>query len=412
MTIAPPEPQTAGTRVAQGGGIRFVENPDTGVREVEARICCYGVGPDTYGSTWRQGWAGDSIREAQATGRPIPVVFGHDERNLANIVGSVAGFDDRPDGLYVRMRMANFDEVPSARVAYSLIRDGHLPGWSYKFADAKFEPDPQHRGVIQYTRGRLVHVSPVIDPSVPGTATVGVRSETSKEDEMDLDALSSTISAAVRDGIAEGLRSAGVGQQQADEPPPSPQDLALSIAGALTAACAMFDARSADLDGFGDLGAVLTAGAVAADELCDALGVDATQVRSAAEHAATAAVGESGQREHVGFQRLEHVLAAKGAADPAALAAYIGRKKYGRAGMAALAEKGRLKKSTHRDTGDGDDEIETALQALGIAQSELDEALQADVADMGGVPEQRSADEPVDDLAEELARAQAILARR
>lgn len=39
------------------------------------------------------------------------------------------------------------------------------------------------------------------------------------------------------------------------------------------------------------------------------------------------------------FKTLEAQLAAKGAADPAALAAYIGRKKYGPAKFSALAHK-------------------------------------------------------------------------
>lgn len=41
------------------------------------------------------------------------------------------------------------------------------------------------------------------------------------------------------------------------------------------------------------------------------------------------------------FNALKAKLAAKGASDPAALAAYIGRKKYGKAGFAALAAKGK-----------------------------------------------------------------------
>jgi hypothetical protein len=44
------------------------------------------------------------------------------------------------------------------------------------------------------------------------------------------------------------------------------------------------------------------------------------------------------------FSRLSDQLAAKGTADPDALAAYIGRHKYGRAGMAALSAAGRAKK--------------------------------------------------------------------
>lgn len=47
---------------------------------------------------------------------------------------------------------------------------------------------------------------------------------------------------------------------------------------------------------------------------------------------------------HLGFAKVEAEVAAKGATDPAALAAYIGRKKYGRAGMAALAAKAKVKR--------------------------------------------------------------------
>lgn len=43
------------------------------------------------------------------------------------------------------------------------------------------------------------------------------------------------------------------------------------------------------------------------------------------------------------FARLEAELAAKGATDPAALAAHIGRRKYGRTGFAALVAAGRAR---------------------------------------------------------------------
>jgi hypothetical protein len=46
--------------------------------------------------------------------------------------------------------------------------------------------------------------------------------------------------------------------------------------------------------------------------------------------------------EHEGFQKLENSLAhRKGVSDPKALAAAIGRKKYGAAGMARMAAAGR-----------------------------------------------------------------------
>jgi hypothetical protein len=58
---------------------------------------------------------------------------------------------------------------------------------------------------------------------------------------------------------------------------------------------------------------------------------------------AARAAGLAKKAGHVGFKAVEAEVAAKGAADPAALAAYIGRKKYGAAGMAALSAAGRAK---------------------------------------------------------------------
>ena len=214
MTTTTVEPEC---RVVLGGDIRAVENGDQ--REVEARICSYGVGPDTYQTTWKPGWALDGLRESLAAGVPVPMVFGHDEKNLANVVGSVAGYEDRPEGLYVRMRMANFDEVPAARTAYSLIRDGHIRGWSYKFRDGQTQPDPQHRGALQFTKAKMVHVSPVVDPSIPGTATVGVRTADEEEGAgttfageirvpivPDLSGFQAALVDGIRASVIEGLR--------------------------------------------------------------------------------------------------------------------------------------------------------------------------------------------------------------
>lgn len=284
-TIAPPDPRTltSGVRVAADSEVRTIELED-GVREVEAKICSYGVGPDTYRTTWAPGWAVEGLRETLGDGRadgttgtPVTMVYGHDERDLNNVVGSVAGYTDKPDGLYVRLRMANFDEVPSARIAYSLLRDGHLRGWSYKYRDADLRPDPAHRGALQFVRARLVHVSPVTDPSIPGTATVGVRSDMSEEDAMNqaildaLTALPDSIRTATAEGVAEGLRTAGVA---APEEASSPETLALAVATALSAC------RAADVPEEQRL-ALIEAAGVANEELCEALGVPTEQVRAA-----------------------------------------------------------------------------------------------------------------------------------
>jgi phage head maturation protease len=278
-------PATEGTRVVGIGDVRFVDLPDTGVREVEARICSYGVGPDTYQTTWAPGWAEEGIREALASGTPIPMVFGHDERNIANVVGSLVGHRDQADGLYARMRMANFDEVPSARACHSLLRDRHIAGWSYKFRDGQTVSDPNHRGALMFTKARLVHVSPVIDPSVPGTTTTSVRS--TDGDGSEPSALDVTL-AAIRSAL-EGRRDvtltilsdgtvttdAGTDDTGSESDGSSVNEFASAIDGAVDAALAL--AAQLDLTTLpaevGQLVQLLHAADVAADELLEALGL-------------------------------------------------------------------------------------------------------------------------------------------
>jgi hypothetical protein len=55
----------------------------------------------------------------------------------------------------------------------------------------------------------------------------------------------------------------------------------------------------------------------------------------------------TGQR----FKSLTRKLAARGVRNPSALAAYIGRRKYGKAGMAALSAAGRKRKAAARKRG-------------------------------------------------------------
>ncbi len=50
------------------------------------------------------------------------------------------------------------------------------------------------------------------------------------------------------------------------------------------------------------------------------------------------------QNPYIGFRKLVRQLEAKGAEDPKALAAWIGRRKYGKAAFQAMAAAGRRKK--------------------------------------------------------------------
>lgn len=52
--------------------------------------------------------------------------------------------------------------------------------------------------------------------------------------------------------------------------------------------------------------------------------------------------------KHIGFKKLKAQLAAKGTRNPGAVAAAIGRRKYGAAGMTALSAAGRRKAAAKR----------------------------------------------------------------
>lgn len=72
------------------------------------------------------------------------------------------------------------------------------------------------------------------------------------------------------------------------------------------------------------------------------------------------------------FKKLENKLAhRKGVTDPAALAAYIGRKKYGEAGMAKKSAAGR--RAAHDDLLDLPDELEDFCDSIEQMRQEIDD---------------------------------------
>lgn len=186
-------------RDAIGGEVRSF---DDGARQIVARVCNYNAAPDTYRTTWSAGVFADSL----AAQKPV-VCWGHDHRN---VIGSVVDYRDDADGLDVTIQLADFDAVPQARAAYSLIKDGHIRGWSFGFADGQTIPDPHHRGALKFTKAALFEVSPVVRPSVPGTRTVSVRSDDGETREVSTETLAGTLATQFAEALANGERSVGV----------------------------------------------------------------------------------------------------------------------------------------------------------------------------------------------------------
>jgi len=154
------------------GEIRAVSDAD---KTFELRIVAYGV-VDSYGSVWDPGVFGDSLR----TKLP-PACWAHD---WARVIGSIVEHDDRSDGQYGLVRMADQESVPDARMAYSLIKDGHIKDTSFGFKREEWGDKrsdgwkPGLDGELErMTRARLDEVSPVLVGAVPGARILSVRSE-------------------------------------------------------------------------------------------------------------------------------------------------------------------------------------------------------------------------------------------
>lgn len=287
-------------RDATAGEVRSI---DDATRQVVARVCTFNAKPDTYGTTWKSGVFTDSLRSQ------LPVVcWGHDQRN---VVGSVVGYEEQPDGLDVTIQFANPDDVPQARAAYSLIKDGHIKGWSFGFANAKSTQDPQYRGAVQFVSADLYEVSPVVRASVPGTRTISVRSaEGDGTREISEETLSAMISAEVAAAVADGKRSVTVdvaddGAVTVEEQQPTitedsvrsmiaeaieaqsipdagsrEDDAAATLAGAVDAAldqaAVLIDGEDTSTlsDGLRQALELVSAAGVAADALLDEMGID------------------------------------------------------------------------------------------------------------------------------------------
>lgn len=273
----------------ENAGTRMIEETDG--HYVEAMVLPYTDTPDSYRTTWNAGWADDSLRAIDAGEITVPMVFGHDERNIANIVGSVVASVSTDKGAQLRMRFADFDAVPSARACHSLLKDKHLQGWSYKFRDGETVPDPNARGAMRFTRARLVHVSPVVDPSVPGTHTISVRDAggnvTDAPDTEAVDAVGAALHQAMlaghrsititvgNDGTVTSHNDDGADAGADDDEDRSPQALAAACDAALDAGQAIIDGTDTTAlpDPVRQALALFSVAGVAIDELLDAMGV-------------------------------------------------------------------------------------------------------------------------------------------
>lgn len=123
--------------------------------------------------TYKTGWRSGVFTESFAKRKPV-MLFNH---NADMLIGSAVSAESLGDRARVVNRFADFAKVPKAEEAHSLMRDGHFPGASFHFRNARSVAHPNVRGARLFVSADMLETSPVVFPSIGGAKITDVRSE-------------------------------------------------------------------------------------------------------------------------------------------------------------------------------------------------------------------------------------------
>lgn len=100
------------------------------------------------------------------------------QHDIRNPIGKAMSAQAMPKANEIRGQFADFDAVPDAKKAFSLIDDGIVTDFSFGFRNAKFEPAPElGRGVRRISSAYMAEFSPVTIGSIPGAKVMELREE-------------------------------------------------------------------------------------------------------------------------------------------------------------------------------------------------------------------------------------------
>jgi phage head maturation protease len=124
---------------------------------------------DNYRTDWGRGCFDESFA------RRLPVMVWNHNQDL--LIGAGVRTENLGDRSRVIGRFADFDAVPQARAAHSLIADKIVPGFSFHYRNGRTIKHPSVRGAHRYVKADMLEFSPVTFPSIPGAQAVGIRSQ-------------------------------------------------------------------------------------------------------------------------------------------------------------------------------------------------------------------------------------------
>ena len=114
----------------------------------------------------------------------LPVMcWQHDKRDP---VGRITGWQKGQRAHEFVGTFSDFDAVPTAKRAWTQLKDGSVSDVSFGFRNARATPHPTVKGATRYVSAWMPEISPVTDGSIPGAMVSGVRAAQAL-DEFDLD---------------------------------------------------------------------------------------------------------------------------------------------------------------------------------------------------------------------------------
>lgn len=130
--------------------------------------------PDSYGDIVAKGAFLEAIAAINESGKVLPLLFNHDNRDLKNYIGRVINLEEDDHGLKFD---ATFDSTQEAQRARELAMDGRLAKFSFAY-------DVLDQGTVTLEDGReanelrklnIHEVSLVLYPANPDTSVVAVK---------------------------------------------------------------------------------------------------------------------------------------------------------------------------------------------------------------------------------------------
>jgi HK97 family phage prohead protease len=164
---------TQGSPIMEVKALASVDLKNEPAGEFDALVCTFGV-PDKVGDVVLRGAFADTLTEARATHRKIPVVYSHVYRDPACIVGECDPHDVHETSRGLEAHGTLYLDLPNGKTVFEQLRRGVLAEWSFGFLITKARN--LARGAREIAGIDLIEVGPCLR-GLGTTATLATKAE-------------------------------------------------------------------------------------------------------------------------------------------------------------------------------------------------------------------------------------------